>query len=207
MTFSGWPARALDFYEGLEADNSKSYWTSHKADYEDKVLRPMTELVEDLAPEFGEPKILRPYRDIRFSSDKTPYKTHIGATIGGTRYVQLSADGLAAGAGMWHLDSPRLAHYRAAVAAEGTGTELEKIVATIEGAGIEIHGHGALKSAPRGYPPDHPRIALLRYKGLTAWQHWPPEPWLRTPSAADRLVSFFRTTAALSAWLTANAEG
>ena len=82
MTFSGWPEEALDFYEGLEADNSKSYWTSHKAVYEQAVLRPMTELVEQLAAEFGEPKIFRPYRDIRFSADKSPYKTHIGATLG-----------------------------------------------------------------------------------------------------------------------------
>jgi uncharacterized protein (TIGR02453 family) len=205
MVFGGWPAEALDFYQGLEADNSKSYWTSHKADYEDKVLRPTTELVEDLAAEFGEPKIFRPYRDIRFSPDKTPYKTHIGATIGGTCYVQLSADGLSAGAGMWQMDPERLARYRAAVAADSTGAELEKIIAAIERAGIEIHGHGALKSAPRGYPLDHPRIALLRYKGLTSWQHWVPEPWLQTPSAADRLLTFFRTTRALSAWLTSNA--
>src|SRR5215471_16972668 len=108
MTFSGWPAEALDFYEGLEADNSKSYWTSHKTVYEGQVLRPMTELVEQLAAEFGEPKIFRPYRDIRFSADKTPYKTHIGATLGHTSYVQFSADGLAAGAGMWQLDSDGL---------------------------------------------------------------------------------------------------
>jgi uncharacterized protein (TIGR02453 family) len=206
MAFGGWPAEALEFYEGLEADNSKSYWTSHKADYEDKVLRPMTELAEELAPEFGEPKIFRPYRDIRFSPDKTPYKTHIGATIGRTRYVQLSADGLAAGAGMWQMDPAQLTRYRAAVAADA-GAELEKVVAAIERAGIEIHGHGALKSAPRGYPPDHPRITLLRYKGLTAWQHWAPEPWLQTPSAAGRLFSFFRTTAALSVWLTSNVGG
>ena len=99
MAFSGWPEEALDFYDGLAADNSKSYWTEHKAVYEDKILRPMTELTEELAAEFGEPKIFRPYRDVRFSHDKSPYKTHIGAVIGGTGYVQLSAEGLGAGAG------------------------------------------------------------------------------------------------------------
>ena len=132
MTFSGWPAEALDFYEGLEADNSKSYWTSHKAVYEEKVLYPMTELVEQLAAEFGEPKIFRPYRDIRFSADKTPYKTHIGATVGPHSYVQFSADGLAAGAGMWHLEPDQLTKYRAAVAADGTGSDLEAIIANLE---------------------------------------------------------------------------
>ena len=92
MPFEGWPEEALEFYEGLTADNSKAYWTEHKAVYEDKVLYPMTELVEELAAEFGEAKIFRPYRDVRFSPDKSPYKTHIGAMIG-TGYVQLSARG------------------------------------------------------------------------------------------------------------------
>ncbi len=201
MAFEGWPDEALEFYAGLEDDNSRSYWTSHKAVYEEKVLHPMTELLERLEPEFGPPKIFRPYRDLRFSPDKTPYKTHIGATIGGTAYVQLSADGLSAGTGRWQLDPAELARYRAAVAASSSGDELEAIIAVIEKAGHEVHGHGTLKSAPRGYPPDHPRIGLLRHKGLTAWQHWKPAPWLRTASAAQRLQSFFRTGAALSDWL------
>jgi uncharacterized protein (TIGR02453 family) len=207
MTFGGWSEEALEFYEGLEADNSKSYWTSRKAVYEDKVLRPMTELAEQLAPEFGEPKIFRPYRDVRFSADKTLYKTHIGATIGPHSYVQFSADGLAAGAGMWHMEPEQLARYRAAVAADSTGTDVEAIIAKLEKSGVEIHGHGTLKSAPRGYPADHPRIGLLRHKGLTSWQHWEPEPWLRTPQAADRVLTFFRTSAALCDWLTSNVAG
>ncbi len=204
MTFGGWPEEALEFYAGLEADNSKSYWTSHKAVYEDKVLRPMAELTEQLAAEFGEPKIFRPYRDIRFSPDKTPYKTHIGATVGGTSYVQFSADGLGVGSGMWHMGPERLSRFREAVAADGTGAELEAIIARIEKEGVEIHGHETLRSAPRGYPPDHPRIGLLRHKGLTTWQHWEPEPWLQTPQAADRVLSFLRTSAPFCTWLTSN---
>jgi len=204
MAFGGWPEEALEFYAGLEADNSKAYWTSHKAIYEDKVLRPMAELTEQLAAEFGEPKIFRPYRDIRFSADKTPYKTHIGATIGGTGYVQFSADGLAAGAGMWHMEPGQITRYRSAVAADNTGDELAAIVAAIEKDGIEVHGHETLKSAPRGYAPDHPRIDLLRHKGLTTWRHWGTEPWLQTPQAADHVFSFLRTCTAFCDWLTLN---
>jgi uncharacterized protein (TIGR02453 family) len=207
MAFGGWPEAALEFYLGLEADNSKSYWTSNKAVYQEKVLRPMEELVEQLAPELGEPKIFRPYRDIRFSADKTPYKTHIGATIGGTCYVQFSAHGLGAGAGMWHMEPEQLNRYRAAVAAQSTGAQLETIIADIEKAGLQVHGHGSLKSAPRGYPADHPRIGLLRHKGLTTWRDWKPQPWLGTPAAADELLSFFRTSAAFCSWLTSNADG
>jgi uncharacterized protein (TIGR02453 family) len=204
MAFSGWPEEALDFYDGLAADNSKSYWTEHKATYEQKILAPMTELTEELAAEFGEPKIFRPYRDVRFSADKSPYKTHIGAVIGGTGYVQLSAEGLGAGAGMWQMEAEHLDRYRQAVASDGPGTELEQVIARIEKADITVHGHSVLKSAPRGYPADHPRIALLRYKGLTAWKQWPVEPWLETAAAKDHLVSFLRTVQPLCSWLTSN---
>src|SRR6202041_3106985 len=126
MAFSGWPEEALDFYDGLAVDNTKTYWTEHKAVYQDKILDPMTELTEELASEFGEPKIFRPYRDVRFRAGKTPYKTHIGAVVGGPARVQLSAQGLAAGAGMWQLSPGQLARYRAAVAHVLHGSELEE---------------------------------------------------------------------------------
>jgi len=206
MAFSGWSERALDFYEGLEADNSKTYWTEHKAVYDEQVLGPMSDLVEELAAEFGEPKIFRPYRDVRFSADKTPYKTHIGARLGPTGYLQLSADGLAAGNGLYHLEAAQLASYRAAVADDSTGEELAAIVAKLDSDGIEVRGTGTLKSAPRGYPADHPRIGLLRHKGLYAWQHWPVAPWLETAEAKDRIRSFLRTGVALSTWLRTHAD-
>ncbi len=206
MAFNGWPAEALAFYAGLEDDNSKEYWTRRKAVYQEQVLRPMEELLEELAPEFGDPKLFRPYRDIRFSHDKTPYKTHIGATIGPTRYVQLSADGLSAGSGRWHLEPAELALYRAGVAGPD-GAELAAIVAVLEKAGVEVHGHGTLKSAPRGYQADHPRIDLLRHKGLTTWRHWNPEPWLSTAAPAEKLKEFFRTSAAFCDWLTSHVGG
>ncbi len=205
MAFSGWPEEALDFYDGLAADNSKSYWTEHKAVYEDKILRPMTELTEELAGEFGEPKLFRPYRDVRFSRDKSPYKTHIGAVIGGSGYVQLSAEGLGAGAGMWQMSPEQLARYRAAVADDIPGGELEQIIARINNHAVDVHGHGALKSAPRGYPADHPRVALLRYKGVTSWKQWPVEAWLETAAAKDRIISFLRTSQPLCSWLAQHA--
>jgi uncharacterized protein (TIGR02453 family) len=201
MAFSGWPEEALDFYDGLAADNTKTYWTANKAVYTDKILAPMTELTEELAAEFGEPKIFRPYRDIRFSQDKTPYKTHIGAVVGASCYVQLSAEGLGAGAGMWEMNPEQLARYREAVAGDLFGPEIERIAAGLEQAGLTVHGHAVLKSAPRGYPADHPRIALLRYKGLTAWQEWPAGAWLESAQVKDRVVEFFRTTIPLRTWL------
>jgi len=206
MAFGGWSTEALAFYAGLEDDNSKEYWTSRKAVYQEKVLRPMEELLEQLAPELGEPKIFRPYRDIRFSHDKTPYKTHIGATVGSHYYLQLSADGLSAGAGRWHLEPDELTRYRAGVAGPD-GAELAALVAALEKDGVEVHGHGSLKSAPRGYRADHPRIALLRHKGLTTWQHWTPEPWLSTPAPAAKVKGFFGTSAAFCDWLSSHVGG
>src|SRR5580693_5438941 len=129
MAFSGWPEEALDFYDGLAADNTKTYWTAHKAVYQELVLGPMAELVDELAAEFGDTKIFRPYRDVRFSPDKTPYKTHIGAMVGGSGYVQLSAEGLGAGAGMWEMNPEQLGRYREAVAGDRPGAELEEIIA------------------------------------------------------------------------------
>ncbi len=104
MAFKGWPVEALEFYEGLEADNSKVYWTDHKDTYTTAVHGPMAALLSDLAPEFGEGRVFRPYRDVRFSADKSPYKTSIAATVG-SGYVQLSADETVAGdrTGMYRL--------------------------------------------------------------------------------------------------------
>jgi uncharacterized protein (TIGR02453 family) len=203
MSFSGWPEEALEFYEGLAADNTKTYWTKHKEVYDAKVLRPMTELVEELAAEFGETKIFRPYRDIRFSKDKTPYKAHIGAMVG-SGYVQFSAQGLAAGNGMYGMAPDQLDRYRQAVAGDRTGGELEGVIAAVESAGIGVTGRDVLKAAPRGYPADHPRIGLLRYKGIVAWKEWPVESWLETAAAGDRVTGFLRVTRPLSAWLDTN---
>jgi uncharacterized protein (TIGR02453 family) len=201
VVFKGWPAEALEFYEGLAADNSKTYWTAHRAIYDDKVHAPMTELLAELEPEFGKGKIFRPNRDIRFSADKSPYKTAMGAVLEHRGYVQLSADGLAAGNGMWMMATDQLERYRRAVADDASGGELQKIIAEIERHQIEVRGHETLKTAPRGYPRDHPRADLLRNKGLVAWKQWPVASWLGTAAAKRRIVEFLHTTRPLGDWL------
>jgi len=200
MTFQGWPEEALDFYDGLEADNSKTYWLANKAIYENSVLQPMTELMAELEPEHGETKIFRPYRDVRFSRDKAPYKTAIGARVG-EGYVQLSAAGLAAGSGMYGLEADQLDRYRRAVAADESGSDLERVIADVRKQDIEVHGRDALKSAPRGYQADHVRIELLRYKGLIAWKEWPVEPWLATSAARKMIADFLIAAQPLNDWL------
>jgi uncharacterized protein (TIGR02453 family) len=199
MGFSGWPEEALDFYEGLEADNSKAYWTDHLAIYQDQVLAPMTDLLAELAS-FGEAKVFRPYRDLRFSPDKSPYKTHLGARLG-DGYIQLSADGLAAGNGMYEMTSAQVDRYRRAVAGDRTGRELERVIAAVREQDIEVHARQQLKKTPRGYPADHPRADLLRGKSLVAWKAWPVEAWLGTPAARERIAGFLTATQPLADWL------
>ena len=201
MAFRGWPAEALEFYEGLEADNTRAYWADHKPEYEKMVKGPMQALLAELAPKFGEGRIFRPYRDVRFSKDKSPYKTSIAATLDRGGYVQLSAQGLAAGCGMYHLMPDQLDRYREAVADDRTGRALVRLVDRLRDAGIEVAAHDTLKSAPRGYPKDHPRIELLRYKGLISWKQWPVGAWLGTRKAKERLVGFLRASKPLHDWL------
>jgi uncharacterized protein (TIGR02453 family) len=201
VTFRGWPSEALEFYDGLIADNSKTYWTAHREFYETRVRGPMELLLAELEPEFGPGRIFRPYRDVRFSKDKTPYKTHIGAWLESGGYVQLSADGLAAGCGMYQMAPDQLDRYRRAVAGQAAGPELTALIETIEKAGVGVHGHGSLKTVPRGYPKDHPRVELLRHKGLTTWHEWPPAGWMGTAAAKDRIAEFLRTSRPLRDWL------
>ncbi len=204
VAFKGWPAEAFDFFEALTADNTRSFWQAHKGEYEAHVRAPMVALLDELEPEFGTGKIFRPNRDVRFSKDKSPYKTNIAATFDKGGYVSLALDGLGAGSGYYMLASDQLAKYRAAVADDATGAEVEGIVGRLRGEGREVTAHESLKTAPKGIPKDHPRIELLRMKGLVAWQQWPVAAWMGTAKAKDRVVGLLRAARPLCEWLDAN---
>jgi uncharacterized protein (DUF2461 family) len=118
--FRGWKPEAVDFLRGIELDNSKAYWTAGKTVYETEVFAPMVDLLAELASEFGEGRVFRPYRDTRFSADKSPYKTNIAAR-NDAAYITLSADSLGTGTGLYRPAPDQLARFRAAVAEEHTG--------------------------------------------------------------------------------------
>jgi len=201
--FTGFPEQALVFYEGLEADNSKAYWTDHREVYREFVLAPFEALLRELEPEFGAGKMFRPYRDVRFSKDKTLYKTQASAVVDGPEgslYVQLSADGLLVAGGYWHTQSDQVARLRAAVADEAAGADLLRVLATLEATGFTVSGE-RIRTTPRGYDRDHPRIALLQHKTLTAALAEPPQEWLHTAQCRDHVVQAWRALAPLSAWL------
>jgi uncharacterized protein (TIGR02453 family) len=204
MGFTGFPVAALDFYDDLEMDNTKSFWAEHKGVYESNVRAPMTALVAELEAEFGAAKVFRPYRDVRFAKDKTPYKTHQGAFVAVAPrtgwYVQVSAAGVRTSAGFYDADGPQLAAYRTAVDEVRRGTELEGILADLAAAGYAISGE-QLKTAPRGYDREHPRIGLLRHKQLFAGREIGFEPVVHTPELLDLVRDDWRATRPLVEWL------
>jgi len=205
MAFRGWPVEAVEFYEGLQADNSKAYWHDHRAVYETSVRAPMEQLLAELADEFGPGKLFRPYRDVRFSADKAPYKTNCAATLGGgvgRAYVSFSADGLSVGGGLYMPDAAALQRYRTAVDREKSGTQLAEIVDVLHKAGYQTMAHEVLKTAPKGFAKEHPRIDLLRHKGIAMMKDWPVGAWLGTAKAKDRAVSTLRAGVPLNEWLT-----
>src|ERR1700750_1346336 len=134
--FTGFPSQALDFYEDLEVDNTRSFWEKHKGTYEYSVRRPMVALCSALAEEFGEAKVFRPYRDVRFAKDKTPYKTAQGAfvEVGPATgwYVEISARGVRTGAGFYDATGSRIAAIRASIDDEVTGPEFERMIRKLE---------------------------------------------------------------------------
>ena len=201
--FRGWPVDAVEFFQGIELENNKSYWIAHKDLYQEKVLGPMISLLGELAPQFGDGRVFRPYRDTRFSTDKSPYKTNIAAN-NDAGYISLSADVLGVGVGLYMPSPDQLARFRAAVADDRKGPELMGLVADLRKRHIPVTAHQVLKSAPRGYPADHPRIELLRHKGLTAWKEWSVGPWLATVAPKQRIVEFLQTTTPFRNWLESN---
>ncbi len=204
MAFQGWPVEAIEFFERLEDDNTKTFWIEHKSVYDECVRAPMQDLLDDLEKRFGGGKIFRPHRDVRFSKDKTPYKTNIAATLERGGYISLSADGFSVGTGYYMMAKDQLAKFRAAIDDDKTGAGLERTIAKLTKAGVDVTAHDSLKTAPRGYPKDHERIELLRMKGCIAWQQWDIGAWLDTAEPKDRIVQFNKNAKPLITWLDTN---
>jgi len=203
-TFAGIPAAAPGFYAELEQNNNREWWLENKPRYESLVREPLTALLAQLEPRFGPAKIFRPNRDVRFSPDKSPYKTAQGAVAsfqeGVGYYVQLSADGLLVGGGC-HTNSPaQLARFRNSVDASGTGESLEQIIRRVSEAGFTVEGE-RLKTVPRGFPREHPRAELLKYKSLSAGRELGEPDWLSTPAAAEEVAHLWEQLRPLVEWV------
>jgi uncharacterized protein (TIGR02453 family) len=205
LAFTGFTEAALDFYDDLELDNTKSFWEAHKDVYLAAVKAPMTALVTALEPEFGTAKVFRPYRDVRFAKDKTPYKTNQGAFVGAGPacgwYVEIAARGVRTGAGFYDASTSDLSRIRTSIANELTGTRLQRILTKLEKSGFTIGGD-RLKTAPRGYDADHPRIELLRHRSLTVGKDYGFEPIIHTHELVEAVRADWKAARPLVDWVT-----
>ncbi len=201
--FPGFPDTAQDFFVGLAADNSKDYWQANRQRFETEIREPMTALAAALEPHVGSLRLFRMNRDVRFSKDKSPYKTQQGAlhdrANGGVFYLHLDADGLLVASGDHVMARDQLGRFRDMVADDRTGPAFLEVIDTLTADGLTVGGgiRDPLKTAPRGYAKDHPRIAWLRWKGAVAGRRIDDADRLASPDLVDEIVRFHDASAPL----------
>ena len=205
----GLPPGLFAFFDDLRGDNSKTFWAANKDRWEREVRTPFRSVVDVLAEEFGPLRVFRPNRDVRFSADKSPYRTWTGATseshaVGGIGYyLEASAVGVVTGYGTMVMTPGQLRRFRAAVDDETSGQELEQIGAALAECSLPL-SHGAeqpLRTTPRGFSADHPRIHLLRWKGVVVVREWSVAEWMHTPEILEAARGVWRAAAPLKSWL------
>ena len=220
--FSGFPKEGLSFYKQLGVNNNRTWFNENKATYIENIVEPAQAFVEELGDRlrFLSPaiqsdsranngSIIRIYRDIRFSKDKTPYKTHLGIVFWEGMGKKMENPGYffhmdAREGGIYggnhHFDKSFLTTYREAVDDERMGRELSKAIKEVEESGSEVAGEQYAR-VPRGYDPEHKRAHLLRYKGL--WSKSPTiiAEQLMSPDLVDRCFEYCAAMHPLHQWL------
>jgi uncharacterized protein (TIGR02453 family) len=206
-SFEGFPKEALTFLRDLRNNNNRDWFLAHKQLYETKLKAPMVEFVlslkeemKKIAPEIEvDPKgIFRIYRDIRFSQDKSPYKTHVAASfdpknlrnMGAGLYIHLEPRRFMIAGGLYHPDSAQLVAVRNQLASQYRkfgkiieDKEFKRLFGKMEGT--------QLSRMPRGFAEDHPAADLLRYKQFLAWTELPATV-ARTSKLVPETVRYFR---------------
>jgi uncharacterized protein (TIGR02453 family) len=207
--FHGFPPETFEWFAGLEEDNSKVYFTATRERYEAAVRGALEALLDELGAQFGgSARVFRQQRDLRFTSDKTPYKSRTYGVLAGVDhasaglYAELSSRGLYAGSGYHRLARDQLARFRAAVADEASGRMLADAVAVAREAGLDVVG-ASLSGVPRGFPRDHPRIELLRHTALIAGLRVPGRGGITRAAALGHVAGAWRAARPLTAWLEA----
>lgn len=219
--FTGFPKEALRFFTDLKANNEKTWFDAHKSDYENYVLAPARDFVvalgerlKDLSPDVvADPRvnksIFRIHRDIRFSKDKSPYKTHLALWFPAGKgvkfenpgyYFHLEPGNIMLGVGLHNFSKPLLKAYRDAVVDPQLGPALADMVAGIIEKGYGV-GTKTYKRVPRGYDPDHKYADLLRYSGLTSGVDMGIPLELHTPDLVDLCFDKYQELAPIVHWL------
>jgi uncharacterized protein (TIGR02453 family) len=208
----GFSAAAVTFFRGLAANNTREWWLAHKAEFESTIQEPLESLLAALPEPYEGFRPFRMNRDVRFSKDKSPYKTAHSAVQndrGSVRYVHFDADGLLVAAGSHMMAPDQLERFRAAVDAPAPGLALQEAIAAAEAAELEVTpgGQEPLVTAPRGYDKDHPRIELLRMKGITALKRFAPKDVTDGDQMLAEVIEVFESSEPLVAWLQQNVGG
>jgi uncharacterized protein (TIGR02453 family) len=211
VTFAGFPPAAFDWFTGLERDNSRDYFQTSRDTYERDVRGALEAMLVELATEFGsEVRMFRQNRDVRFSPDKSPYKTNTYGLVRGPPgtesgfYAAISSSGLFAGTGYHDFAPDQLERYRAAILDDVAGDALDGAVGDLEAGGFEVYGE-ALKTAPRGFPRDHARARLLRHKAIYGGRALRPDRnGIPREAALEHVAGTWRDGRALTDWLDAH---
>jgi uncharacterized protein (TIGR02453 family) len=206
--FHGFGPEVFAWFAGLERDNSKAYFTATRDLYEADVRGGLEAMLEELRAGFGgEVKLFRQQRNLRFARDRSsPYKTRTYGLLHGVHgpaaalYAELSERGLYAGTGYHQLAGDELERFRAAVADDAAGAELAELVAGARAGGLDVVGE-VLRTAPRGFPRDHPRVALMRHKALVAGRSLAGAGGIGRDEALEHVAATWRAAEPLNAWL------
>jgi uncharacterized protein (TIGR02453 family) len=218
--FRGFDRDAMQFWHELASQMSREWFAANKLRYQSVWVVPMLALLRDIArglsPTYkplalAEPGVLRIYRDLRFSRDKAPYKTHIAGVIrlagdaiaeagNAVLYLHLGLDEEYAGVGCYRFDEARVARWRRAVVGP-PGRALLRLIAGLRRKGYEAGGYEHTARVPKGFAPDHPRAELLKYKGLVCSFPTIPAGLLHRPELTRWLLRHAKTTAPLVIWL------
>jgi uncharacterized protein (TIGR02453 family) len=205
--FHGFGADVFEWFVGLERDNSRAYFAARRERYETEVRGGLQAMLNELSEELGgEVRVFRQQRDLRFTPDKSPYKTRTYGLLYGVPgvasglYAELSARGLYAGTGYHQLARDQLARFRDAVIDDASGPALAQAASAAQDAGLELAGE-SLRTAPRGYPREHPRIELLRRKALIAGRRLPGAGGIDRDAALRHVAGTWRAAEPLNAWL------
>jgi uncharacterized protein (TIGR02453 family) len=207
--FRGFPRELFTFLEGLEKDNSKTYWEANRAIWETKVQEPVQELMADLEVEFGSLRTFRPNRDVRFSEDKSPYKTWVGVTtseraVGGIgSFLRLEAIGMRLACGSMVMAPDQIERFRAAIDNAASGAEFEEIGRQLADKSLSVSPgrQPTLKRTPAGYPKDHPREEFLRWKGAVVVKEYERATWMYGPEAIGVIREVWSGAASLKKWI------
>jgi uncharacterized protein (TIGR02453 family) len=221
--FEGFADAKASFFAKLAKNMNKEWFSTHKAEYEEGWQEPMKLLLAEARTkldkafptlELGEPHVMRIYRDVRFSKDKSPYKLWIGGgvplTTGKAKmpelpsalYFHVGAKECFAGAGLYMMDPPRLERFRKAILDDKRGKALDDMCKKLAKKGYGFVAAETLKKPPKGVDPDHPRVEMLKRKGLVVSFPDVPRSELTKRSLLDRLVEGSRACAPVVEWLT-----